>query len=524
MAVALALILLWVLGSAGAVAVALSTARRLLREDDANFAIPLPQFGLKVARRSARRVLGRLRVLAPREPAAVQPTEPPAPATPVAAAHGPDAPAAGEVAEADFPTRIEALDREAHGLIYTTADRSEARAVLEHRRAIQDVFARQLGFDPSEVLLLNGDWLVAIGHLALLEFWVKYIRLGWGPWKRLVIVAYPGCVANEAYLEYWREWFTIVTDPDLCRALYPFARYAGHSASTLGSLPDGTRDLMVDLCGQIHAAWARDNRSPLLRLSETDAVRGRSRLREMGVPEGAWFVCIHSRASGYHEQRAYHQSHRDADIESYSAAIEEITARGGWVIRLGDTSMKAMVPRPQLIDYALGPHKADWMDVFLLASCRFYLGGTSGVSHVPATFGVSTALVNWIAPVLPFTGGRDRYIPKLLWNVRERRVLTFPEQFEPAARAASNARPFLDQIGLRDVDNTPEEIRDLAVEMLDVTGERPAGRAEDEELQAEFNAIVDRAGVSRTMRIGTAFLRTHIGLLTSAESPARRAG
>ncbi|VTR93882.1 RND multidrug efflux transporter Acriflavin resistance protein OS=Crocosphaera watsonii WH 0401 GN=CWATWH0401_2611 PE=4 SV=1 [Gemmata massiliana] len=573
MAIPVALTLFFALSAA----VALKAARSLLRERPEYFAVSLPRFGLAVGRRLVKKALGRVGLLPVRAPEVlpeltVAPPDvgavTPEPASVTEGAAGteplPDAeiPIESTAASADlgavapelvlvveptpdtetgaetvpgFRAQIEALDQLYCTHMNDTADHTAARAVIASRCDVQHQYARHLGFDPSEVLLLNEEWLVNIGHMALLDLWVKMARLGWGQWKHLVLVAPSGratsgwtsCrrTANEAYLDYWRGPFTaVVTDPDLCEALYPFTHNAGHTINTLVPLPDGSCESIFYAGSKVQEAWERENRAPLLKLTEADAARGRDRLREMGLPDGAWYVCVQARTPGYHEAGAYHQSHRDADIDSYWGAIEEITDRGGWVIRVGDASMEPISPRPQVIDYAVGPHKSDWMDVFLLGSCRFYLGGTSGLSHVPPTFGVPVALVNWISFVLPFYSARDRFIPKLIWSERENRLLTFPEQCGSAVRTASYARPYLDQLGLRVVANTPDEIQDLVGEMFDVLEGRGGHSTEDEHLQSAFDAVAAAEGFGRTMQIGGAFLRTHQALLPGAELLVRRAG
>ena len=49
------------------------------------------------------------------------------------------------------------------------------------------------------------------------------------------------------------------------------------------------------------------------------------------------FVALHVREAGYHRETAkgwIGNIHRDSQIEDYFPALEAITQRGGWVVRI----------------------------------------------------------------------------------------------------------------------------------------------------------------------------------------------
>jgi len=64
----------------------------------------------------------------------------------------------------------------------------------------------------------------------------------------------------------------------------------------------------------------------------------------------------------------------EAHIENCISGIEEITRRGGWVIQIGDESMKALSDMDRVIDYPFSAYKSDGVDLFLVAHCRLYIG------------------------------------------------------------------------------------------------------------------------------------------------------
>ena len=253
----------------------------------------------------------------------------------------------------------------------------------------------------------------------------------------------------------------------------------------------------------------------MLSLRQEDIARGEKRLLELGLPPGAWFVCVHSREGGYspHDERIH--SHRNSAIESYRMAIEAIVDRGGWCIRVGDPTMKKMPPMQNAVDYAHSPLRADWMDLFLFARCRFFLGNSSGPFLAASAFGVPVALANQapVSVVLP-CGKKDIGIPKLIWSLKEQRLLTFPEIL---ASPIGDMRfsPDYERAGIKVIDNTPEDIRDLALEQLDRVEGRSTYDPVDEALQAKFKALMKPGHYSygSDSRVGRAFLKKHAALL-----------
>jgi len=122
----------------------------------------------------------------------------------------------------------------------------------------------------------------------------------------------------------------------------------------------------------VQSRWA--DRAPLFRLSEAEIARGEGQLRILGIPEGAWFVCVHSREGGYSPGDEWQHSFRNANISDYTDAMRAIVARGGWCVRVGDPTMRPLDPMAGVVDYARSSSKSDWMDLFLCARCRFFLG------------------------------------------------------------------------------------------------------------------------------------------------------
>ncbi|MGD2179774.1 TIGR04372 family glycosyltransferase [Lusitaniella coriacea] len=388
---------------------------------------------------------------------------------------------------------------------------------------VQQAFCQKNKLTQLGTRLLGNSWILAIGHIALLDIYIKMGLLRWrSPQKTLLLVPENFLIPNQCFLDYWQQYITFISDS----SKIPVSEKLVQSITDefwCANLPNGETQIYYRLAATVQQQWEAEQRPPLLSLSDSDEARGWDCLEEMGVPRNAWFVSLHVRESGFH--KGWNQRYiptRDADISTYTQAIESIVARGGWVIRLGDPTMKPLEKSiPQVIDYARSPFKSDWMDIFLCAKSRFFMGTNSGLCLVPPTFGVPCVLTNWTPIAVRPHVGRDIFIPKLYWFEEEQRYLSFAEIIAPPIGYGQFVRDF-DLTGIEVVDNTPEEIDAVVVEMLD----RQLGQLEyvqeDERLQEQFNTVALEAGSYRGSPIGRDFLVKYAELLEGSRSRHQR--
>ena len=353
----------------------------------------------------------------------------------------------------------------------------------------------------------------AIGHLAVEpDCYIKEGILGMRPRYFELVLAPRNRVANNHLLAYWRQHLRIISSPLFCRLLMRLAQQG------LLALDTGRHSVAINDTAHftvIQRAWA--DRRPLLSLSEPDHERGWDCLRKLGVPKDAWFVCVHCREPDYKHSEIH--NFRNADIRNYLLAMNAIVERGGWCIRMGDLTMKPLPYMEHVIDYAHLDIKSDWMDIFLCASCTFFLGSNSGLYGVASVFGVPAAVANQapMSVVLPY-GPRDVGIPKLVWSCKEDRYLSFKEVLDSPI---GNFRfmHLYTEAGIRVVENSPEDIRDLALEMLEITEGTVTYTAEDERLQERFKLLLRPGHYSygAISRVGRDFLRKYMWLLPGEE-------
>lgn len=249
--------------------------------------------------------------------------------------------------------------------------------------------------------------------------------------------------------------------------------------------------------------------------------RGEAGLRAMGVPDGAPFVCFHSRDSAYlravdpRGDWSYHD-YRDSSIHNYVMAAEELTRLGYCAIRMGAVVAEPLkIENPRIIDYATNGHRSDFMDIYLGARCAFFISSGTGIDGIPEIFRRPIMFVNF----LPVEGihswnATGLFIFKKHWLSREGRVMTFREIIESGAGRFRHSHVF-EEHAVEVIENTPEEIAALAIEMDARLEGRWETTEEDEYLQRRFWALFPRSELHGTKRsrIGADFIRRNSMLL-----------
>ena len=287
----------------------------------------------------------------------------------------------------------------------------------------------------------------------------------------------------------------------------------------LSKLRSGHWDRIVRLPSEDHSELLARTR-PHLSFTSDEERRGEAAVREMGVPAGSHFVCFHARDSAYLDARypeedwRYHDN-RDSSIHNYMAASEELTRRGYFALRMGAIVQEALAStNPKIIDYA-SRYRTDFLDIFLAARCRFFLASTGGLTGVPLIFRRPIGCVNLLPLGRLRTGSpHDLFIPKKLWLRGERRLLTFREIVHSGVGRIAKGHEY-ERLGIEPVENSPEEIAAVAVEMDDRLNGVWRATEEDEELQKRFWALYKLQEPDRVFRwrIGTGFLRQNRELL-----------
>jgi len=278
--------------------------------------------------------------------------------------------------------------------------------------------------------------------------------------------------------------------------------------------------------------------TPVIAFTEEEECRGRAALAKMGISESDWFFCFHARDGSY--LRAWRPQYRDfidqsgtdrlnSDINNYLKAAEYITSRGGFALRMGAV-VEAPLPEtgnPKIIDYATR-FRSDFMDIYLSAKCRFFLGTCSGLAMVPVIFGTPVIYANHMAFNHAPPRRSDLMIPRLLRTPDGNKIVNFQEAMDARYHPWSEEDEVthngvnIDRFDL--VENAEDDILGVCQDMFDILDGKELSE-EEKRLQSEhadryFSHMPDyQLGGS----IGSRFALKHKHLIDPDEFP-RHAG
>jgi len=234
-----------------------------------------------------------------------------------------------------------------------------------------------------------------------------------------------------------------------------------------------------------------DSFPPHLKFTSEEEARGEAGLKMMGIEKHTPFVCLNVRDSAYldaHQSKdwSYH-NYRDSDIANYILAAEELAERGYFVIRMGAMVHEAIKSdHPKVIDYATNGMRSDFMDIYLGAKCEFCISTATGFDSVPGIFRRPIVYVNMVPLGYLFTCRTQVIaITKHHFAVEKGQKLTLREIFNHDVGLCLGTS-FYEAKGIQLIENTPEEIRDVVIEMVERLNGTWQPEPNDDVLQCRF--------------------------------------
>ncbi len=359
-------------------------------------------------------------------------------------------------------------------------------------------------------LAINNETFLRKRQLGIIhENGVKYVGIA------------PSSVCNQTLLDMYKRHLTIIQfpQPQLIRTMTKIMA----EKSILSRW-----DLFVVLDYDL-AYFPRFNEAkPLLSFTAAEESSGKGLLKRMNIDDGEWFVCFHVRDSAYVnsllKRGDARYAYRNSNVKNIFPALEYVTTAGGYALRMG-AKVNEKLPfsnNPGIIDYST-QYRTELGDIYLPARCRFFIGTGSGVASIAEIFNVPEVRINFI-PLNPFIPGyklhhfppgkNDLFIPKKIWSKEKNRYLTFKEEMEFDKGFSFDAEDY-EKAGLVPVENTPEEILAVTMEMNQRLEGTWKTTKEDEELQERFRALFryNNQSYHFSASIGAKFLRENKDLL-----------
>jgi putative glycosyltransferase (TIGR04372 family) len=408
-------------------------------------------------------------------------------------------------------------------ILFATNKTKESIQVMQMYLKVQNELSEanqmdQLGieFIPKEVVCGS------FGVMFHLDPYIKAAMLGLRKNRKpILLLTADSRPTNTCALNYWRKYITVVEEPDTIKRLVPFEPYLTAPVNHLVCVNDEA--LPIDFATSvIQKHWYEEKRKPLLTIKEEHFEKGWEQLQSLGMSKDSWFVTLHIREPGYHEKNDY-QSFRNADIHTYLPAVKTIVERGGWVIRMGDSSMTPLPDMEHVIDYANLNIKSDWMDIFCGAQCRFCIGTASAGYAISEVFGVPYIITNVLPPMVwGIISKQDMLLPKLCRYTKQDRYLNFAEIMSPPVSIACSKLQY-DTLNIEVIDNSSEDINQGVIEMMERLDDSIEYTEEDEVLQKRFRILAAESflayGTKNKIefngRIGRSFIKKYCDLLSN---------
>lgn len=249
-------------------------------------------------------------------------------------------------------------------------------------------------------------------------------------------------------------------------------------------------------------------------LSDKEIQEGKRQCRELGIDPEAPIIPVLGRDSTYLssiKEPTDEDSYRNVDINTYIPAMQHLAKRFQ-VVRMGSVVKDALqISHANIWDYSLSGKRTELLDVYLSATCRFFLSCGTGLDAIAWCFRLPVLNVHYIPPsYAPIHKQGSMFILKKYWHTVEKRYLKLSELLETGIGEMFTPRE-LSPLNIVIHDNTPDEILEAVIEMegrLDGTWEETE---EDRELQERFWTHFRKQSDKHVIvsRIGASYLRNN---------------
>ena len=260
--------------------------------------------------------------------------------------------------------------------------------------------------------------------------------------------------------------------------------------------------------------------------NEEDIEYGNSFLKNLGLSKDDKYVCLLCRDEAYTQdvfKNSYNLEYetkgdlsvfRNANIENFRLASEYLTELGYYVIRMGHKNSKPfLTDNKKIIDYARLEKKNEFMDIFLSSHCSFFVTTGAGLDVVASSIcDLPIIIVNFAQAGYTRSNNKKQItIYKHFKKKNDVKNLTLSEIFDLNLSDVVHSDSFSEkQIEL--IENTPEEIKEAVMDMLELMENNFIVRDEYKDLQSVFwNHFFKKINEYDLHFLHADFVKSHIG-------------
>jgi putative glycosyltransferase (TIGR04372 family) len=201
----------------------------------------------------------------------------------------------------------------------------------------------------------------------------------------------------------------------------------------------------------------RVTNSFVLKLSAQEIAKGKSILDKSIGGSDFDFVCLLHVREPRNSGLDFAQT-RDCTIQELRGFCQDLSDRGGLVVRMGSKEFPPLGKHFPAFDYAHSEIRSEFMDCWLWSQAAFWVGNSNGALLAPTTFGTPRVLLNQY--YYDFVGPNSDYVlPKRL--VYKGKIMSIEEVMNMRLSRSMN-RSFFRNKGISFLDASEEELLTLS--------------------------------------------------------------
>ena len=210
---------------------------------------------------------------------------------------------------------------------------------------------------------------------------------------------------------------------------------------------------------------------------------------------------------------------RNSCFKNYGQSIEYLQEQNIQAVRMGKYVVQESEMKNNLVNFAERFY-LDFMDIYLTASCKFYVGPNSGINMVAKVFAKPVLVVNSVYATVgsgcEINMKENILIPKKYYSKRTKKYLSLRAIARYERMFGDDTSRYAER-DIEIIENTPQEIFDAVVEMNERLNGTWKDSEEDTFLQKKYRQILYQLnennrkrfwnGGGTLYRIGSKYLR-----------------